>query len=232
MRLGGVRRDRKNITRWARRIPNPQFGIGKTNARSEVIRQSLRAPRTSSTVIYFAGHVENCNNELYYLSADLGYIKPRGISFSEIRELLLEDSTPRPLLLITDFCECENILRLPYVLFDDGVNAHWEEIKACDPLSWATEKQMLHFAATDVGQAAQEFKSTGGLFTNKFCKIPPHEEMTLLERSRDIQMRMDRFLKEYAAMKGSEVPIVQQHRIYSSHKLDLTDVHVLHPFYP
>jgi len=113
------------------------------------------------------------------------------------------------------------------VLCHDGTNSYWDDAEGCAPNSWLGDKVVLHYAATDVGQTAHEFNSTGGIFTREFCNVDLLEEISLEERSQSIQGYMDKFFNEYKDMKLKEGHLVerpvQHHRVYSSHKQDLKD---------
>lgn len=225
--------DLNKINYWCSFIHGIQVESSEADAESGIIRTALEAPRTMPTIFYFIGHTKRSSSgkECYYLTADWRNITPQGIPFLVIRQMLLEDQNPAPLLLITDFCDCDNILGLPYVLCDDGVKAHWKPTEASNPLDWVGGEEVLHFAATEVGEVAYEFQSTGGIFTREFCNISPGKKMTLVAKSREIQGRMNVFFREYQVLNPGTPLLQQQHRIYSSHELDLNDANVLRRFY-
>lgn len=177
-------------------------------------------------VLWIIGHTVRQNGEPAYSPAECyenGSAAALGIPFSEMRDLLLRDPFPMPLLLVTAFCDCKNILRLPYVLCYDGVKSSWEETKACVPSDWPSEKKVLHYAATDKDQKAYEFTRTGGIFTRGLCNTSPRKHIPLGERSRLIQEGMDTYFARYEKLHPG-TRLEQKHQVYSSHKQDLDDI--------
>lgn len=210
---------------WAGRI-NDGTPLEMVEAEAQHIREVLGTPRIASTIVYLIGHTMRLDNgEFVYLPAECfknGPQRPMGIPYSEMRDLILKDPNPAPLLFVGDFCNCINILRLPYVLCHDGANSSWKEVEGCTPSSWPSNKVVLHFAATSVDQLAHEFESSGGIFTRQFCNISPRQSITLGERSRLIQGWMDAFFNDYEVLNPGK-RLAQQHQVYSSHKQDLND---------
>ncbi|KAF8603384.1 hypothetical protein BDV93DRAFT_169786 [Ceratobasidium sp. AG-I] len=212
--------DFKRFKYWASRI-DPKIQLEMVEAPGQLIRQVLGAPRITATIIYLIGHTTRLDNgELTYLSAECfenGPQTPMGVPFFEMRDLLMKDPNPAPLLLASDFCNGTNFLGLPFVLRHNGTDSYWEEVKGCTPGSWPSHKVVLHFTATSVDQMAHEFESAGGIFTREFCNISPLKGITLGDRSRSIQEGMDKFFDEYEKLKPGKRP-TQQHQVYSSHK--------------
>ncbi|KAF8603386.1 hypothetical protein BDV93DRAFT_169908 [Ceratobasidium sp. AG-I] len=161
MQLASIKLDRERFMRWANCIPDCLIETCENKAEGQLIREVLQRARELPTVVIFFGHTALSEEGLCYWTKD----KLQAISFSEIRRLLLEDPNPKPLLLVTDFCDCDNILGLPYVLDDDGANAGWTETEAYRPGGWANEKKMLQFAATEPEREAYDFQSTGGIYS-------------------------------------------------------------------
>lgn len=228
MELKALDKDIKRFRYWGSRVKS-QVDIEEAGARGQLVRDALQIPRTSSRMLYIGGHTTRQNGEPVYLPADCYEAGPQtvalGLPFSEMRDLLLKDSLPRPLLLVTDFCDGGNVLRLPYVLCYDSAESYWKETNDCVPSDWPSEKTILHYAAADKDREAHEFTTIGGIFTREFCNISPRKHMSLAERSRSIRNGMDTYFNEYELDRG--IRLEQKHQVYSSHKLDLNDVRPL-----
>lgn len=163
-------KDFQHIGNWTTRA-NIQPGEVETEARGRFIRDILARPRDTPTVVFFVGHTIPLPGGPAYVPADSSGHGPQvpidALYFSEMRQSMLMDPNPSPLLLVTDFCDCDNILGLPYVLRRKGNTGYWEETGCCVPSEWPQHKEMLHFAATSTGESAHEFESTGGIFTDR-----------------------------------------------------------------
>lgn len=212
---------------WASRMDKQIESRELVEAGGQHIREAFGSLRTSPTIIYLLGHAMRPEDgEPIYLPAECcenWSQAATGIPFSELRDLALIDPNPRPLLLVTDFCECANLLGLPYMLCHNSAGWYWEETKAYPSSEWPDNKEVLHFAGADVNQMSYEFHTSGGIFTREFCNISPRKAMSLWERSQGIQKQMDSFFDKLQDLNKARP--VQQHRVYSSHKKDLNDKH-------
>ncbi|CUA67685.1 hypothetical protein RSOLAG22IIIB_13522 [Rhizoctonia solani] len=223
--------DALRITDWTRRfnrgaligyhdIPNP---CGRKNATPEPSAENMRKifeePRGLPTLIYMSGHTDSVGGERFYITSDAvvegGYDSTRIIYYSEISEKLLLEHHEEPVILVTDMCKCDNLMKLPYVYSYENGRVTCAETQYHTGVEWDSV-DVVHFAATSPDQKAAFF-SCGSVYNSALCKVLPERRLSLEETVKSIQIQMD-------VMLGKDPEYLpQNHRVYSSRKFDGDD---------
>ncbi|KAF8674594.1 hypothetical protein RHS04_07119 [Rhizoctonia solani] len=175
------KKDTKKMARWARQFYH-SLEVLWDNQRHNHIRgrvlpattENLRELlariefREAPTLFYLSGHTEIKDQERTYLTSDClqhGVISTdMTLRYSEMGRQLMSQESSRPLIWVTEVCDCDNFMKLPYVYWcedgqvnckETGFDWHWAETYA------------LHFAATSPNQHAITFEgSSGAVYTN------------------------------------------------------------------
>ncbi|KEP50667.1 hypothetical protein V565_075660 [Rhizoctonia solani 123E] len=222
--------DVKRITTWTGQFNRTLIGYhdmpdtcGRKNVAREPSAENMRRifeePRDRPTFIYMSGHTDSTGGERFYITSDSVvngvYDSSRVIRYSEISEKLLLEHHQEPVILVTDMCECDNLMKLPYVYsYENGkvtctktqyhTGAEWDSVDA------------VHFAATSPSQQAIFF-SCGSVYNLALHSVPLEKRLSLEETVKSIQVRMDELLG-----MNPKYPS-QNHRVYSSRKFDDSD---------
>lgn len=185
------------------------------------------------SVVYLSGHAMSIGRSFMFLPANCvennEISSERGILAGVMRTLLLPKviAGPSILLLVTDFCFADNFLGLPYVLsLEPNKPPVWSDSGGVSTLGVAIrdgDRRILHFAG------AAEMKPTygtkvGGCFTKAFCSVSPNESISLADRVRRIQQKLDTIARKW------DPDYHQQVQLYSSHKWDLSSTDTLEAY--
>ncbi|CAE6531183.1 unnamed protein product [Rhizoctonia solani] len=180
------------------------------------------------------GSQSSCDNLVYvpadYLDSSSG--QPKVISYETMRQALLKDPRSKPLLVsifITEACECDNFLRLPYTLeYEEcGGQARWEKTDYHGSFP-ENSSDTVHFAATSPRELSMSFSTTGAVFTKALANINinPSEPLSLKDIAKQLSENVNTILK------GSNKAYTQRPRIYCSRKMDDSDFFRALGFYP
>ncbi|KAG9103317.1 hypothetical protein FRC06_011409 [Ceratobasidium sp. 370] len=228
-------KDIANIQNWASVGIPDILAYTNNKATIKVMRRILgRLCGQGPTILTIGGHTTPIQGKDTYITADCckeGQQTPsRGLSFQDMRDLVVSNPKTGPLLITTDACGFTNFL--------SGANGYWEKTQYYSPDGWDKDQCVassmvnvwnpkLHMASTAPEEKSFEFRSRGGIFTSVFCGVPLAEELTLGERFTRIRLEVNQFLSEYSSMKGIVPPLTQQPYIYSSCEFDLNDKRLL-----
>ncbi|KAJ1303917.1 hypothetical protein OPQ81_008328 [Rhizoctonia solani] len=224
--------DAKRITSWTGQFNRAFIGYhdiinasGKKKMSSESsaenIRRLLEKPRDLPTFIYVSGHTDSSGGERFYLPSDCvvngSYDSSRVIPYSEFRDKLLLEHHQEPIILVTDFCNCNNIMELPYVYsYENGkvicatteyyTGADWDSVDA------------VQFAATSPDQLGGFLFAWLHIQPRALHNVPLDKKLSLEKTVEHIQVRMDELLAPESKLYPS-----QNHRVYASRKFDGND---------
>ncbi|CAE6531157.1 unnamed protein product [Rhizoctonia solani] len=187
---------------------------------AENMRKLLEDPRDLPTFIYVSGHTDSSNGEKFYLTSDCvvngSYDSSRVIPYSEFRDKLLLEHHQEPVVLVTDVCDCDNLMKLPYVYSYENGKVTCTKTEYHNGADWDS-LDVVHFAATSPNQQAAFFAS-GSVYNQALHSVSLEKGLSLEETVRHIQIQMDELLgvdpKKYPS---------QTHRVYSSRKFDGND---------
>lgn len=214
----------KRITSWAQQFHSKFTALlddstikGKGGTIRPATTENIRGllaqleHRQVATLLYVSGHTDLANEKLVYLTSNSlqnGTISSdMALSYSEIGSQLRSQASSKPLIWVTEACQCDNFMQLPYEYWCDG-----DEVKCKETgFKWSLgEARMLQFAATAPGQRAFTFEdSSGAVYTQALYNVELDQRLSLGDIVKKIQHNMNSLLgKTYH----------QEHRIYSSHK--------------
>ncbi|CEL57112.1 hypothetical protein RSOLAG1IB_08344 [Rhizoctonia solani AG-1 IB] len=176
--------------------------------------------RQAPTLLYLSGHTDFIDQEPVYLTSDSlqkdSISSDKAMRYWEMGRQLVSQPSSNPLVWITEVCECDNFMKLPYVYWCEGGEVKSEKTGFEWP--WG-EAQALHFAATSPGQPAIGYKSqVGAIYTNALREVAFRRDLSLT----DIVLKLQNTIDNVLMLAQSEER--QQHRIYSSHKFDQADL--------
>ncbi|KAG9083121.1 hypothetical protein FRC06_004692 [Ceratobasidium sp. 370] len=184
---------------------------------------------------YLGGHADWCGErrEFDYLfghnakSGNVNHAAQR-ISATELGALLVDPTSPIPvqMILITDFCNSFNFLRLPWVLQGtaDG-KFFWERSEDYVPGVWNDDHKILQFASGEKGAITYSFGSCGSIFTREFYNAEHTGEgsakapVSLSKRMSLIRDGMNTFIAAYNSKNSLAIRQIPQ--AYASHPFDL-----------
>ncbi|KDN34117.1 hypothetical protein RSAG8_12796, partial [Rhizoctonia solani AG-8 WAC10335] len=221
--------DAKRISTWTGQFNRALTGYhdipdacGRKNVAREPSAENMRRifeePRELPTFIYMSGHTDSSGGERFYITSDSvtngGYDSSRVIHYSEFREKLLSEQHQEPLILVTDMCECDNLMKLPYVYSYGNGQVACTKTQYHTGTEWDSA-DVVHFAATSPDQQAVFF-SCGSVYNLALHNVPLEKRLSLEQTVECIQARMDTLLADARYPQ-------QNHRVYSSRKFDGDD---------
>ncbi|CAE6477066.1 unnamed protein product [Rhizoctonia solani] len=138
-----------------------------------------------------------------------------------IRQLLLKDPHSAPLLFITETCQCNNYLRLPYMLEFKGNEVRWKKTEYYDSFV-RNSNDIVHFAASSPEELALSFPSIGAVFTKALynIEINSSKQLSLKDIARQLRGNVDKILKNPTS--SGEIR-TQRPMIYCSREMDDPD---------
>ncbi|CAE7123023.1 unnamed protein product [Rhizoctonia solani] len=183
------------------------------------MRRMLEKPREIPTCTYVSGHTDSTGEERFYITSDSiiegGYDFSRVIYYSEIREKLLLEHHEAPVMLVTDMCGCDNLMKLPYVYSYENGKVTCTKTQYYTGAEWDSV-DVVHFAAT-LPDEQSTFFSCGSVYNLALCNVPLEEKLSLEQTVEYIQVQMDERLGKDSRYSP------QNHRVYTSRKFDDDD---------
>ncbi|CAE6515965.1 unnamed protein product [Rhizoctonia solani] len=214
-----VENDITRITKWTGQFNNRTLKVYRDAATGTTkgsrapnainIRRLLGKPRDDPTFIYVSGHTDCVKENSVYLPSDCiegkDYSTSRVIPYAEFRDKMCLERHQAPTILVTDFCNPDNVLKLPYAY------SYANEKVTCTETGYDTGSAsvVIHFAAASPHQPAAFFPEFGSPYNFALHTVDLSEGLSLERIVQNVQIQMDEFPENHEP---------QQHWVYSSHK--------------